>query len=194
MVKARRNAIASGAYVIIPLCPFSSILPESYDRRRGAESHPLISFDGMPDERAMSAFADKLDKGWKREFSIRDYSDPMTATNRQCYFACVAHMRDFIGWCRQEGLKPVLVLPPAAKCLRDLFPDSFMKDYVYGFVRDAIRGTDVQFLDYWNHRDFQDPRLFATALFLNKMGRRRFTARVMADCLSGKGDTREMQK
>ena len=181
-VKAHRGEIAEGAFVVIPLCPFSSVLPESYDLRTSDTTHPLLSFDGTPDEQALSGFSDMLNKCWKREFAIRDYSDPMTETNRLAYSGCVAHMRGFLAWCRGQGLRPVLVLPPAAESLRKLFPESFMKQYVYDFVHDATTGTDVKFLDYWNSGEFQDPGLYATSLFLNKTGRRRFTARVIADC------------
>lgn len=36
-----RGEIADGAYVIIPLCPFTSVVPPSYDQRPSAETHPL---------------------------------------------------------------------------------------------------------------------------------------------------------
>ena len=91
------------------------------------------------------------------------------------------YMRGFIAWCKEEDLKPVFVLPPAAESLRRLFPDSFLQTYVYDFVRDVTKGTDVRFLDYWRDAEFLDVRLYATSLFLNKTGRRRFTARVIAD-------------
>ena len=191
ILKSRRREIAGGAYVMIPICLFSSVVPESYDLRSSATSHPLLPFDGMPDEKAMSGFAGMLDRAWKKEFSIHDYADPMTETNRTVYSANVVRMRAFLGWCSQEGLRPVFVLPPAAKCLRDLFPDSFMKAYVYDFIRDVTKGTGVKFLDYWRDSDFQDERLYATSLFLNKTGRRRFTKKVIGDCaMKLEGDSR----
>lgn len=190
-LKSRRDDVASGAYIMIPICLFSSVVPESYDLRPSAASHPLLPFDGMPDEKAMSGFAGMLDRVWKKEFAIHDYADPMTETNRAAYYANVALMRDFIGWCRKEGLRPVFVLLPAAKCLRDLFPDSFMKEYVYDFIHDVTKGTGVKFLDYWRDAEFQDERLYATSLFLNKTGRRRFTKKVIGDCImESKGDVR----
>ena len=180
-VKASREVLASGAHVVVTLCLFSSVVPESYDKRPSAATHPLLSFDGTPDSRNMSGFADMLDKIWKKEFSVVDYSDPMSEANRRSYSALVAFMRDFADWCRNEGLHLVLVLPPAAKCLRDMFPESFLQAYVYDFVRDVAKGSDVKFLDYWSCAEFQDERLYATSLFLNKTGRRRFTEKVVAD-------------
>ena len=180
-IKAGRKSLAPGAYVVVTLCLFSSVVPESYDKRPSAATHPLLSFDGTPDSRNMSGFADMLDRIWKKEFSIVDYSDPMSEANRRSYSALVAFMRDFADWCRNEGLHLVLVLPPAAKCLRDMFPESFMQAYVYDFVRDVTKGSDVKFLDYWSCAEFQDERLYATSLFLNKTGRRLFTEKVVAD-------------
>ena len=180
-LKARRKEICAGAFVIVPICLFSSVLPESYDKRPSATTHSLLSFDGMPDKQSMAGSAELLDRIWKKEFSIREYSDPMTKENRKSYYANVAYMRGFIAWCKEADLKPVFVLPPAAECLRRLFPDSFLQTYVYDFVRDVTKGTDVRFLDYWRDAEFLDVRLYATSLFLNKTGRRRFTARVIAD-------------
>lgn len=50
--------------------------------------------------------------GWKREFSIRDFADPMTETNREAYWKMVAFAKESIAWCRRERLVPVFVLPP----------------------------------------------------------------------------------
>lgn len=182
-VKARRAEIASGAHVLIPISPFSSIVPETYDQRETLESHPLLSFDGTPDEQTMADSADSLDGDWKHQFGIRDYADPMSDTNRKSYAGGVTHLMGFLDWCLEEGLKPVIVLPPASARLRRLFPDSFMQEYVIGFVRDAADGSGVKFLDYWADEVFQEERFFATSFFLNKTGRRLFTAKVMADCL-----------
>ena len=108
ILKSRRREVAGGAYIIIPICLFSSVVPESYDLRPSAASHPLLPFDGMPDEKAMSGFAGMLDRVWKKEFSM-----------------------------------------------------------------------------------FQDERLYATSLFLNKTGRRRFTEKVIGDCaMKLEGDSR----
>lgn len=182
-IKACRKSLAPDAHVVVTLCLFSSVVPESYDKRPSAATHPLLSFDGTPDSRNMSGFADMLDKVWKKEFSIVDYSDPMSEENLRSYSENVARMRDFAEWCRNEGLRLVLVIPPAAKCLRDMFPDSFMQAYVHDFVRDVTKGYDVKFLDYWACAEFQDEGLYATSLFLNKTGRRRFTSKVVADVL-----------
>lgn len=184
-VKASRAAIADGATVIIPICPFSSVLPPSYDKRASSPANGLLSFDGRPPASSMEGFAKALDAGWKKEFSIRDYSDPMSAANRAAYVECVAHLRDFVSWCRKETLRPVIVLPPAADAMTALFPARFMENYVYGFVRDVTNGTDTVFLDYWRDGAFRDADLYATSLFLNRTGRRLFTSRVMSDLSGG---------
>ena len=181
-VKEHRAEIADGAYVIIPLCPFTSVVPPSYDNRPTKTTHPLLPFDGEPPEKDLVAFRDLLDRGWKREFTIRDYADPMTASNRASYVRMVETGRAFLAWCRAEKLKPVLVYPPAAKCFDTLFPDSFMQAYVYDFVRDIGAG-DVPFYDYWKDPAFRDNRLWATSLFFNKTGRKLFTERVCRDVL-----------
>lgn len=189
-LKAHRNEIADGAYVIVPLCPFTSVLQKSYDDRPSVDTNPLLDFDGEPSEAELVKFRDFLDGIWKREFSIRDYADDMTATNRAAYTEMVEFMKEFIGWCRKEKLNPIFVLPPAAKCFDTLFPDSFLKAYIYDYVKDV--GGDVPFFDYWKSPDFRSNRLYANALFLNRTGRKAFTARVMADIKAGISRKREI--
>jgi len=179
-LKARRGEIADGATVVIPLCPFTSVLQSDYDEtHHGKEDNPLLAFDGLPDASALAGFRDQLDVCWKGEFGIRDYADPMTAANRRSYGEMVALMKEVVAWCRAEGLKPVFVCPPAAKTFDALFPDSFMKAYVRDYVRDVTDGR-VPFLDFWKSPGFRDDALFANALFLNRTGRRKFTAAVVA--------------
>ena len=179
-LKQHRAEIADGAWVIIPLCPFTSVVPPSYDDRPSAETNPLLAYDGEPTEAELVKFRDMLDACWKREFSIKDFGDPMTPTNRASYKLMLGTTRDFIAWCKAEKLKPVFVYPPAAKCFDTLFPDSFMKAYVYDFLKD-LDAKDVPFIDYWKDPAFRENRLWATSLFLNKTGRKLFTERVMKD-------------
>jgi len=179
-VKAHRAEIADGAYVIIPLCPFTSVVPPSYNNRPSADRNPLEDFDGEKSEKEHVAFRDMLDRCWKGEFSIVDYADPMSEKNRASYKLNVGVMRGFIDWCKQEKLRPVLVLPPAEKSFDTLFPESFMKAYILDFVKDLER-PDVPFINYWKDPDFRSNRLWATSLFLNKTGRKAFTQRVMKD-------------
>jgi len=179
-LKLNRALIADGAKVIIPLCPFTSVLQADYDRRYDAATNsPLLAFDGVPDASALEGFRDSLDKGWRREFKIGDYADAMTAANRRSYREMVAVMRGLLAWCRSEGLRPVLVYPPAAKVFDGLFPDSFRTAYILDYVRDVSEGK-VMFLDYWKSPEFRDDALFANALMLNATGRKKFTAAVIA--------------
>ena len=69
------------------------------------------------------------------------------------------------------------------KITRKSFMAGVSAAYVYDFIRDVTKGTDVKFIDYWDDAEFQDERLYATSLFLNKTGRRRFTKKVMGDCI-----------
>jgi len=179
-VKAHRAEIADGAFVVIPLCPFTSVVPPSYNNRPSTDRNPLEAFDGEKTEKEHVAFRDMLDRCWKGEFSIVDYSDPMTEKNRESYKLNIVVMREFIDWCKQEKLRPVLVFPPAEKSFDTLFPDSFMKAYVLDFVKDLER-PDVPFINYWKDPAFRSNRLWATSLFLNKTGRKAFTERVMKD-------------
>lgn len=179
-VKAHRAEIADGAWIVIPMCPFTSVVPLKYDRRPSGTTHPLLAFDGVPDAAALGGFRDMLDRGWKGEFAIRDYADEMSSVNRESYRINVGKFREFFAWCRSEKLRPVVVNPPASRCFDGLFPASFMKAYVYDFIAE-VKPADVPFIDYWNADELRADRNFANALFMNRTGRTLFTKRVMAD-------------
>jgi len=179
-LKQHRSEIADGAHVIIPLCPFTSVLQANYDARHRARTDPpQLAFDGTPSAEELEGFRKTLDTVWKREFQIRDFGDPMTEANRKSYREMVAVMRELLTWCRAEGLRPVLLYPPAARVFDGEFPESFRKAYVLDYVRDVSDGK-VPFLDYWKSETFRDDALFANALMLNVRGRKKFTVEVIA--------------
>jgi len=177
-LKQHRAEIADGAHVIVPLCPFTSVLQANYDARYRANANPpQLAFDGTPGKEELEGFRKTLDTVWKREFQIGDFSDPMTEENRRSYREMVTVMRDLLAWCEAEGLKPVLLYPPAAKVMDEEFPDSFRKAYVLDYVRDVTQGRHP-FLDYWKSPNYRDDALYANALMLNKTGRKKFTAEI----------------
>lgn len=180
-LKAHRAEIADGAFVVFTLCPFTSVLPESYDKTPSGKTHPLLSFDGTPPAATFTRSRDELIACWKRQFAIVDFADPMTERNRAAFAGMVAFARTAIAWCRAERLRPVFVYPPMAKCFDGVFPESFFKAYVLDFARDAA--PDVPFFDYRMTPELRDDANFANALFLNRTGRARLTERTMRDIL-----------
>lgn len=180
-LKAHRGRIAKGAYVIFPISPFTAILPEAYDRKPSAPGHSQLAFDGTPSEKQFVDSRESLIKCWKDQFEIADFNDPMTARNRASYVKMVAFARESIAWCRAEGLRPVFVYPPMAKCFDGVFPEKFERVYIRDFLRDV--GLDVPFFDYRNDPAFRDDGNFANSLFLNRTGCAKLTAMVMHDVL-----------
>ena len=178
-LKANRGRIADGAYVIFPISPFSAILPEAYDAKPSAPGHPLLSFDGTPSEKAMVNSREGLIKCWKDQFAIADFDDPMTARNRAAYVKMVAFARESIAWCRAEGLRPVFVYPPMAKCFDGVFSENFERAYIRDYLRDV--GQDVPFFDYRQDPAFRDDGNYANSLFLNRTGCAKLTVKVMHD-------------
>lgn len=179
-LKAHRKEIADGAAVIIPVLMFSSVVAADYDKTHVAREKPgELSFDGVPGENALIGFRDLLIGIWKRDYGIRDFADPMNERCRENYRGNVAVMKDLISWCRSEGLRPYFVITPLARSFDGIFPQSFLREYVYDFLRD-VSGTGVPLLDCLTSPDFRDDALFCNALSLNRSGRRKFTAEVIS--------------
>lgn len=128
-------------------------------------------------EAELEADAMNWDKGWRQQFSIADYKDPLTKTNAEGRQVRIQAMRDLIDFCQERGYKPVYVILPMTKQLRHYLHDEFLDKYVYEYLKQVER--DVPILDYLKDEEMLQPELYANAYFLNKQGARKFTGKVL---------------
>lgn len=128
-------------------------------------------------EAELEADAMNWDRGWRQQFSIVEYKDPLTEVNAEGRQIRIKAMRDLIDFCQERGYKPVYVILPMTKQLRHYLHDGFMDKYVYEYLQEV--GRDVPVLDYLKDEEMSKPELYANAYFLNKKGARKFTGKVL---------------
>lgn len=117
--------------------------------------------------------------GWKKQFSITDFENPLTKENQKGRDCRIKLMQSLVDFCLERGYKPVYVIPPVTKHLSKYYTKKFEDTYIYGFLMSVDR--DVLLLDYSKEESFGDDNLYFNSFFLNKKGRKVFTERVLKD-------------
>lgn len=117
---------------------------------------------------------------WKREFSILDFSHPMRLHNKDMFETGVGIIREMIEFCIEREYKPVIIVPPVTKQLAGKFSLLARDKYLYSFIKEGnVVGIPV--LDYFDDERFQKDEWFRDSLFMNEIGAKVFTKKVLED-------------
>lgn len=117
--------------------------------------------------------------GWKKQFGIVNFDDPLTENNQKGRDYRVNLMRTLVDFCTERSYKPVYIVPPVTKHLSKYFTSKFEETYIYGFLQSV--GRNITLLDYSKNESLQDDELFFNSFFLNRKGRKIFTEQVLKD-------------
>lgn len=142
------------------------------DWRETAEKNPM-----SPEE--LEKDAEAWMSGWARQFGIADFEASLTDKNKKGREVRVGVMRELVDFIVERGYRPIWVLPPVTRYLGKYFTPMFREVYIDGFLREV--GRNVPLMDYMTDPEFQDVNLYFNSFFLNAMGRRNFTKRVVQD-------------
>ena len=85
-----------------------------------------------------------------------------------------------IEFCIKNNYRPVIVIPPISDILYNRFSSIFLKKYMYNNIEIANK-QKVPVLDYLNDKEFTSKELYQQIDFLNSVGRKKFTNRVISD-------------
>lgn len=115
---------------------------------------------------------------WKKEFSLSDFnidnlpSNVKTDLNKNSII-----LDNIISFCDERSIKPVIVLPPVSGYVMRYIPDKFREFCMYSIIREK----NILVLDYTENKELCVSSNFVDALCLNKVGRKKFTAKVMLE-------------
>lgn len=118
----------------------------------------------------LKATADAMLNGWKNQFGITDLSAPLSEQHIAEQKSRRETLDEIIAFCSERDLKPVVVIPPMHHTLTDLFTHEFLDIYVNKF----LDGIDAPIYNNM-YKYSQEDDCFASALFLNKDGAKRYT-------------------
>lgn len=138
--------------------------------------HPLKQ---QMDEQSLKADAEHFINGWKRQFGISDFDAPLTQRNSEGRARRLQTMRALIDFITEREYTPVFVIPPVTRHLSTFYTKTFKETYIYSFINEINR--NVKLLDYSDNEELQNDRLYFNSFFLNKVGAKEFTARVLTD-------------
>lgn len=196
-----KEHLISGAVVVVVVCPFGFSLYEYGDAPKpgavdravimakrmvkkaiGYDKRRLARFEKLPIEERSREMARARVDGWKNEFSL---ADTMSAHAGEALRGEFEKTRGELGGiltiCRDCGFRPVIINMPAARAERELFSDSFIKEF-YDDNLAAANVTGAPSIDYFRDARFDDPLLYENyADCLNDRGRRMFSEILVGD-------------
>jgi len=119
--------------------------------------------------------------GWKKEFSINDFADPLSDENLKAIEFNTKLLCEMTEFCKERNLKPFIGIMPVTKTLKDLIPQEFIQRAFYDMVEKIKECTGVQILDYYRSVEFESEDLYLDSFLMNEKGRKLFTERVLMD-------------
>jgi len=119
--------------------------------------------------------------GWKKEFSIKDFADPLSEENMRAIELNTNLLCEMAEFCKECLLRPVFGVMPATKTLKDCIPLDFVQRAFYNMMEEVKERTGVQFLDFYRSSEFESEELYMDSFLLNENGRRLFTKRVLRE-------------
>ena len=132
-------------------------------------------------EEQMKADAERWIKGWKHEFALSDFSQPLSLINQDGLKDASFILNDMISFCKERDIKPVLVLPPMYHTLASEF-DINARIVLIDDLLKTLDDKTVKFINYMDDSRFShDITLFQDSFLLNKKGAKMFTKIVLRD-------------
>ncbi len=142
---------------------------------------PFLKSEKTLTEEQMVNNAQRWFDSWLKEFSVKDFSLPLSLVNQDGLEDAAMHLNNMIATCREHNAIPVLVLPPMYHTLAEKFTSSARKILIDSLIS-RIDDKSVKFLNYMDDFDFSNDRnFFKDSFFLNQKGAKLFTKRVLAD-------------
>lgn len=140
-----------------------------------------IKYDYQPmNKRQLDADAEQWVQGWQKEFKIDNLDSDLPTHILEGRKKRIATLKELITFCKEREFKLVFVMPPITDHLSSKFSETFFKNYIHSFL-DESGAKDISFLNYLNDKELSNPDLYFNSFFLNKMGRKLFTERVLKD-------------
>ena len=132
-------------------------------------------------EEQMKADAERWIKGWKHEFALSDFSQPLSLFNKDGVNDAAEILNDIISFCKERNIKPVIMIPPMYHTLAEKFDEKARQLFVYDLI-EKIEDKTVPFHNYMDDSRFsRDSSLFMNSFFLNKKGAKKFTRIALTD-------------
>ena len=145
------------------------------------DDYALTETNPYNEEETLQA-AEQRCKDWCSQFHLKDtISSNVSKDLEEIFKKTRALLTGMIQYCKDNEYKPILVVTPVSKLMRNQLSDEFLKKVLYDNINMA-NIQNVPFLDYLDDERFADYSLYyRSADFLNARGRRLFTKILLED-------------
>lgn len=113
---------------------------------------------------------------WKSEFELNNLYDASQANkHREAFKEKISILENGINFCKENGWRPVFVIPPVPKQTRDYISQEFLNEFVYKNIKvlqDEFK--DIKTLDYFADERFTK-EYFQNDIFVNEKGKEKFS-------------------
>lgn len=121
------------------------------------------------DREAVEADAYKRCQSWIREFALDDlFYAGQSEKFKDAFDYTTDIVNKMASWCRERGLKPILVNLPVTNEMKSCFSKEFLKVFYYDNIK---RISKVPFIDLQSNAGLSDYLLYLDSCRLNKVGR-----------------------
>ncbi len=132
-------------------------------------------------ENEMENDAQKWMNNWKKEFSISDFTYPLSLKNQDAITDAAKLLNELISFCKDRNLKPVMVIPPVYHTLGELLITEIRK-VIIDSLNEKIDKKNIWYRNYMDANEFtNDITLFENSFLMNNKGAKFFTKRVLTD-------------
>lgn len=132
--------------------------------------------------------AKKWIKCWQNEFKIPDLDHNVSLKHYDTMRKNQQIVLDMINICKENNIKPVIVIPPYTKYLENYLSEAVINKYVYDFLSPIKQKTDIRILSYQNDDILTDKDNYFNSFFFNKKGASLFTKKVVTQVMIDNND------
>lgn len=134
-------------------------------------------------EEKMVEDAERWMQNWMKEFSITDFSYPLSMVNRDGIDDAARTINEIIAFCKERNITPVMTIPPVYHTLGEKFTPEIRKKIIDSLI-EKVEDKSVWFYNYMDDPDFtNDITLFRNSFLMNDKGAKLFTRRVLKDLI-----------
>lgn len=132
-------------------------------------------------EEKMEADAQNWVKNWLHEFSLKDFSAPLSLVNKYNIGEAEKCLNELLVYCKEKNIDVVLAVPPMYRTLSSKFTEDIQKK-LFGDLERLAKDHGIKFMNYMNDQEFSQNRtFFRNSYLMNKLGAKAFTKRILND-------------
>lgn len=146
----------------------------------------IKSYFGRKNDRVLTEIEMEKDaenwiSNWMNEFSVKDFSYPLSLYNQDSINDAANYLNMIIKRCKDHNMRPIVLIPPVYHTLGEKFtPD--IREVVIESLINKIEDSNIWFHNYMDDMDFTNERsYFANSFLMNKQGAKLFTKRLLSD-------------